>query len=248
MAQVRMDRIEGAAYRLSADGIEADRVATVSGLSGHAADRLRAALEASGVPRIGEAHPTIPNLYAQSLHGAPDGPTAAVVTVRYRSRAAETGQAPLIEVGASVVQTTTDTDEAGDRITVSYSPTGQDADTKTQGARLSVLAPQTTLRFTRTEDTDPLAKARSFVGTVNRTTVFDSAPGSWLCTAITGRSVGGGGAYEVTYEFQYESQGWQPSATYIDPQTNRPPSDVVAGVGVKTVRIYPEREFKELGL
>ena len=258
MAQVRLDRIEGSAYRLTADGIEADRVATVSGLSGHAADRLRAALAATGVPRVGDAHPTIANLYAQSLHVAPDGPTAAVVTIRYRSRAAEAGQAPLVEVGSSVVQTTTDTDSAGARITVSYTPTGEAAELKTQGARLSILAPQTTLRFTRTEDARPLAKARTFVGTVNRTAVFDSAAGTWLCTAITGRSVdgprsgggsgGGGGVYEVTYEFQYESQGWQPRATYIDPQTNRPPADVADGVGVKAVRIYAEQEFKELGL
>ena len=248
MGQVRIDRIEGSAYRLSADGLEADRVATVSGLAGHAADRLHAALEASGVPRVGEAHPTIANLYVAELDVAPDGPTTAVVTIRYSSRAAEIGQAPLVEVGSSVVQTTTDTDGDDQRVTVSYSPTGSSDDTKTQGARLSVMIPQTTLRFTRTEDASPLAKARSFVGAVNRTAVFDSAPGSWLCTAITGRSINGGGAYEVTYEFQHQSQGWQPTATYVDPQTNRPPSDVVAGVGAKTVSVYPEREFKELGL
>jgi hypothetical protein len=248
MVQVRLDRIEGCVYRLSADRIEAARVATVSGLGGHAADRLRAALEVTGVPRIGESHPTIPNLYAQDLQVEPDGPTAAVITVRYRSRAAHSGQPPLLEVGSSVVQTTTDTDATGTRITVSYSPSGLAADTKTQGANLSILAPQTTLRFTRTEDASPLAKARTFVGTVNRTAVFDSAAGTWLCTAITGRSADGGGSYELTYEFQYESAGWQPKAIYIDPRTNRPPSDLVTDVGVKTVSIYPEREFKDLGL
>lgn len=248
MIQVRIDRIEGSACRLSADGFEADRVATVSGLSGDAADRLRAAVEAAGIPRIGDAHPTITSLYAQRLDVVPDGATAAVVTIHYRSRAAEMGQPPVVEVGSSVVQTTTDTDDTGERVTVSYSPTGETADTKTQGARLSVMAPQTTLRFARTEDANPLAKARSFVGTINRTAVFDSDAGTWLCTAIGGRSTGGGGAYEVTYEFQYQDQGWQPTASYTDPQTNRPPSDVVDGLGVKTVHIYREKEFKELGL
>ena len=248
MTQVRLDRIEGSAYRLGTEGVEADRVATVSGLNGHAADRLRAALAASGLPRVGEAHPTIPALYAQSLHAAPDGPTAAVVTIRYRSRAAGAGQVPSLEVGSSVVQTTTDSDEAGERVTVSYSPTGAATDLKSQGARLSVFAPQTTLRFTRTEDASPLTKARAYVGTINRSAVFDSAPGTWLCTAITGRSVDGAGTSEVTYEFQYEAQGWQPKATYIDPQTNRPPFDLVAGLGAKTVRVYRECEFKLLGL
>ena len=130
MGQVRIDRIEGSGYRLSAHGLEADRIATVSGLTGHAADRLHAALDASGVPRIGEAHPTIANLYVEQLNVAPAGPTTAVVTVRYSSRAAEIGQAPLVEVGSSVVQTTTDTDGDDQRITVSYSPTGLSDDTK----------------------------------------------------------------------------------------------------------------------
>jgi len=248
MIQVRIDRIEGSACRLSADGLEADRVATVSGLSGHAADRLHAAVEAAGIPRIGDAHPTIAGLYAHRIEVVPDGATAAVVTIHYRSRSAEMGEVPVVEVGSSVVQTTTDTDEVGRRIAVSYSPTGTSTDMKTQGARLSVLAPQTTLRFARTEDANPLAKARSFAGTINKTAVFDSDAGTWLCTAIGGRSIGGGGAYEVTYEFQYQDQGWQPTASYTDPQTNRPPPDVVDGLGVKTVNIYREKEFKELGL
>ena len=248
MLQVRIDRIDGSSCRLSANGYEADRTATVSGLTGHAADRLRAAVVATGIPRIGDAHPTIANLYAQELRVVPDGATAAVVTIRYISRAAEIGQAPVVEVGSSVVQTSTDTDATGERVTVSYLPASGATELRTQGVRLSVMAPQTTLRMTRTEDANPQVKARSFVGTINRTRVFDGDRGKWLCTSIGGKSIDGGSAYEVTYEFQYQSDGWQPKASYIDPQTNRPPSDVVDGLGVKTVSIYREREFKELGL
>ena len=83
MLQVRIDRIEGSTCRLSADSFEADRVASVSSLDGDAADRLRAATEATGIPRIGDAHPTIAGLYAHSIDTMPDGATAAIVTIHY---------------------------------------------------------------------------------------------------------------------------------------------------------------------
>jgi len=248
MAQVKIDKIEGSSLRRTAEGSEAQRIARVSGLSGGASDRLRAACDAPGIPSVGEPHPTIANLYVCSLVAVPDGAAAAIVTISYRSRSAEIGETPVIQVGSSVVQTTTETDADGNRITVSYSASGDDVDLKTQGSRVSVLVPQTTLRFTRTEDASPLAKARTCVGTINKTEVFDSASGTWLCTAIAGRSLDGGATYEVTYEFQYNGRGWQPTVSYIDPQTNRPPPELTDGLGAKTVNVYLETEFKELGL
>lgn len=243
--QIKLDRIEGAALRLTGKGYEAERIAGVSGLHSAAPQRLHEALTAPGMPRIGEPHPTIAGLHVASLAARPNGPGAALVTISYHSRPPQHNAE--VEVGSTVTQITTDADRAGQRVVVAHSATGDEADLRTQGVRLTMLAPQTTLRFTRAEDASPLAKARQYVGRINATAVFDSAPGTWLCTAITGRSLDGA-AYEVTYAFHYDANGWQPVATYLDPQTNRPPPNLIEHIGFKRVRLYREAEFNELGL
>jgi hypothetical protein len=248
MLQVKLDRVEGSSMRQAADGLEADRIAHVTGLSGSAPDRLKQALGARGLPAVGQPHPTIANLYVHALSAEPNGPDAAVVTIRYVSRGAQAGSLPLVRIGSSLTQTTTDIDADGRRITVSYSPTGEESAERTQGMRVAIRSPQTTLQFTRSEQASPLAKARRFVGRINRTAVFDSGPGTWLCTAITGQSIDGGTTFEVTYAFQHDARSWQPTVSYIDPKTNRPPADLIDGVGSRTVRVYEEAEFKELGL
>lgn len=248
MSKTKVDYIEGATLTVSSTGIEAQRVARVSGLRGPAADRLNEALQSAGMPHIGDPHPTIGGLFATTLSVKPNGSNDAIVTIRYQSRSATNGDASMMTVGSSVTQVSSNLDSTGNIISVSYSPTGSTTDLLTQTARVSRLTPQTTLQFTRTESASPLAKARRYVGAINQTTIFESAPGKWLCVGIDGKSSDGGASYQVTYAFQLNTEGWQPTVSYTDPSTRQTPLDLVEGVGTKRIKVYPEAEFKELGL
>jgi len=247
MPQLKLDPIEGTHLRRTSDGFEARRVAFVAGLSGSAADRLRQAMECQGVPRVGDAHPTIAGLHVSAVDAEPDGATGAKLTIHYRPRPAGAAGSASIEVGSSLLQVTARTDREGNPITVAHSPTGKPADLQTQSAAVAMLVPQITLRFMRIEQAAPTAKAQRFVGTVNRSAVFDGAAGTWLCTGITGRSSDGGRTFEVCHAFQHKADGWQPTASFVDPRTNRVPVDAKQGVGVRTVKVYREMEFRELG-
>ncbi len=250
MSKVKLDRIEGSSLRRMAEGFEAVRVAYVIGLGGDACGRLRQAVEAEGIPRVGQPHPTIENLVVQLVAVEPDGPHAAKVLIHYRSREVGGGSAGggRVEVGSTLNQRLTETNLSGERITVAYTATGDDSDLQIQGTRVPALRPQTTLQFSRNESNNPARLARQFVGTVNQARIFDGDSQTWLCTAITGKSSDGAVSFDVTYEFQHNADGWQPQVSYIDPRTNRPPADLVLGVGLKEIAIYKQTDFRELGL
>lgn len=255
MLQVKLDRVDGAELRRSVSGDQAVRIAQVSGLTGSGADRLRQALEAPGLPRLGDVHPTLSHLTLAEVAAEADGPDGAVLRLRYQataSRSVSVGGAPRQtgerRVGAALAQTSTDVDLTGQRIEVAYDPHGNRAQRLTQSASVTVLRPQLSFCFRRQERSDPAARARKYVGAVNSQPFQQCAAQTLLCVALTGQSSDGGRSYDVTYEFQYDAQGWQPRVSYTDPQTRRPPVDVLEGLGRKVVTVYPQIDFNELGL
>ncbi|MAX26877.1 MAG: hypothetical protein CMJ19_20480 [Phycisphaeraceae bacterium] len=242
MIKLKIDRTEGALLRHTATGLEAQRQAYVTGIT-----HLQQALDHPDLPRIGQAHPDIHTLVVRTITAQPDGPNAAVITITYHNPSGQ-GDQPKVSIGTALSQERTETDLTGNRITVAYSQSGDDADMVTQGARVTVLRPQTEISFTRLQTTHPASTSRQYAGTVNRTTIFEGEPGTWLCTSIDGDSEDGGVTFLVTYRFQYNAQGWQPTVSYTNPKTNRPPADLVNGVGIKQVNLYRQEEFKNLGL
>ncbi len=54
--------------------------------------------------------------------------------------------------------------------------------------------------------------------------------------------------YLVDYEFQYLAETWDALVYWIDPDTNRPPSDLVLNTGYKRVQIYETANFASLSL
>jgi hypothetical protein len=243
MIKLKMDRTQGALLRQTSNGLEAQRTAYITGIT-----QLRQALEHANLPRVGQAHPDIEDLVARSITAKPDGPNAAIITIDYHNPAGSNNDIPQVKVGSALRQQSTETDLSGNRITVAYSASGEDTDLSIQGARVAVLRPQTELTFSRLETTHPASTAKTYAGTVNRSNIFDGGPGTWLCTAISGNSDDGGQTFLVTYLFQYNAEGWQPIVSYTDPKTNRPPADLVGGVGIKRVTLYRDEEFKNMGL
>lgn len=243
MIKFKIDRTDGALLRQTALGFEAQRLAYISGIT-----HLKQAMDHPDLPRVGQVHPDMDQLVVQSITAKPDGPNAAIITISYHNPAGNNSDKPQVKVGSALRQQLTETDFSGNRITVAYSSSGSDENMITQGARVAVLRPQTELTLSRLETTHPARTARIYAGTINRSSIFDGAPGTWLCTAIHGNSDDGGQTFLVTYQFQFDSEGWQPTVSYTDPKTNRPPADLVPGIGIKQVMLYRDEEFKNLGL
>ncbi|HAI12223.1 MAG TPA: hypothetical protein DCM28_11000 [Phycisphaerales bacterium] len=242
MIKLKIDRTDGGSLRQTSKGLEAQRHAYVTGIK-----QLRDAIEHPDLPRVGHPHPQLTHLVVNSITAKPDGPNAANITITYHDPSGN-GDHPKVSIDTALRQHTTETDLDGNRITVSYSNTGEDVDMIAQGARVSVLRPQTQLTFTRLENAHPAKTAKTYAGTINRSSIFQGAPQTWLCTSIDATSDDGGNSFLVTYQFQYNASGWQPTVSYTDPKTNRPPADLVADVGIKQVELYRLEEFKNLGL
>lgn len=242
MLKFKMDQTHGATLRQTAVGLEAERLAYITGITD-----LQQAMAHPNLPHVGQSHPAIPHLVVGSLVAKHDGPNSAKIIITYHNPAG-TSDKPKVSIGTALRQLTTETDLAGNRITVAYANAGMDDDTLTQGARVAVLRPQTELTFTRLENTHPVKTAQIYAGTVNRSSIFQGDPGTWLCTSIDGQSEDGGTTFLVTYLFQHNIDGWQPTVSYNDPKTNRPPADLLPGIGIKQVTLYKQEEFRNLGL
>ncbi len=242
---VKLDQVDGAGARRTLDGWEAQRVAFVSGLTGSYHQRMAQAITASGIPQLRSSHPAISSIFVTSLDAKPAGVDGAIVRIDYGTgnskQLPSPGEPAQIEVGATLSQTSTHQDISGNPLEVALS---DDEDAPTQIARVTKLVPQVTVRYSRLEETSPGSKARQYVGKVNSGEVFSSDPGTWMCTAITGRSNDGGETYEVTYDFQYNPDGWQPHVVYIDPATGRPHPDAES----QTAQVYESIDFMNLEL
>jgi hypothetical protein len=155
------------------------------------------------------------------------------------------GEQDEVEIGSSITQIETKKDATGALMIVEYgSPAHQ------QAVTVNKSAPQTTISITRRENGSPGVKSRNYVGKVN-TSGWAKDPGAqartWMCTSIVGRNTGGN-VYEVNYQFQYRPETWDHTEVYIDPETGRPPYDVVDGTGLKTFVIYQTANFNALSL
>jgi len=250
MSSVTWDILEQTRLQRDAAGDHPVRVAIVTGLSAvNAYERQTEAADALGLS-INDPHPEIATARLQRIDVEMVSHDTARCTLTYDHRdaadEASGGEEDSdIEVGASLVGEEVNTDINGNVMTVSY------ADHPDQSGLVSRLRPEVTMNYTRRESSSPGAKARSYVGTVNDGGwKFDpgSAARTWLCTGIVGRSADGGDSWQVTYSFQYNPDGWGARVIWMDPDTGRPPSDLVDGTGIKTYQIYEPKAFNGLGL
>jgi len=257
---VSIDFVDGATIQEDESGYKAVRVARVTGLSGDKAQRMYDALNAPGVPVYNESHPVIPGIYCKSRSAKAQGPESAMVTLEYRRPDSNGGSNPdedQIEIGSSVQESETNTDVNGDLLKVYYLPEDADPGTEEieQVCTASVAYPQTVLRIRRKEGRSPEDKATTYTGTVNSTSWRGYDANTWLCRSIQGISNDGGDTYDVTYEFQLNWYYWQAKVVYIDSSNGETPGDVsepgpgmIHGNGVGYYDMYPQMDFRNLGL
>lgn len=259
------DVIDNPTGRFTLGGWTLERTFVVTGVAGEGHEKLIHALETSGVPKLGDAHPSANYTYLrESIPTAEDPDTVRIRLIytnpanpSYRQEVDITGE--LIEVGGTLSQIQTNLDRNDAVMYVDYTypadyPHNPDLQSKaapTQGGLVNKFVPQHTIVKSRLEYSSPSAIARDFVDTVNAAGWNldpSAAVGTWLCTGIKGRSNDGGVSFIVTYSFQYRADTWATDVYWIDPHDGHPPADLVAGTGKKTYELYNIMNFNLLGL
>ncbi|GAH41300.1 unnamed protein product, partial [marine sediment metagenome] len=119
--------------------------------------------------------------------------------------------------------------------------------THKQGGTVSVARPRSTTVITRTETEDPDSKADTYVGKLNAGTFRGKPAKTVRCNAIVGTSRDSGETYQTRYEFE-RAEDWRKTLAYRDPETGRPPSDLIEGTGLKQYEVYDTANFGGLGL
>lgn len=256
--QITEDLILGARYRVTKDGPMLLRVFDVTGLApgrdtlAQAAGAIDSA-SGSRIPRYGEPHPAVANLYANEIDAQPinNASTAARVTVRYGSP--ELASAPgtvRISIRGSWGHKLLTQLPDGSLMTVAYTDPAGNA--MRQHLQLPILAQSTLLEFTRQESVSPLRLSQRFARTVNASPWQGGSAKTWMCRTIEGDSAAGLSRYEVRYVFEYDADGWDRLEYFVDRFTGIVPDDVQLSSGddkgIARILPYAQSDFSQLGL
>lgn len=261
--------IEGERFWVDRDGPHAIQVAQVVGLTGNPAVRLYRAMLAPGIPRYGEYHPAVPFLPVSNVEAVyADKGTSdiAIVTITFGFAAGGTqyftnepgdtlATLPQLEVLTTVQPARTEFEfdpASGGRKQIIVSNFVEDPETGTsmevtQTGSVEFMLPMETVRYMRRELYNPQSKSRLYLGHINSHSVFGDPPHWWLCSHLGGPTDDGGASYNVTYEFQRNSDSWNPVLVPTNPETGKP-HILVEGEIARQPRILPEADFWELNL
>ena len=234
--------LEGNTGSVTNQGFTGDRVAVVSDLFGTSYEKIGDAIDFTGAV-IGDPHPD--PYYVDSAITAISGECISTTAVKVTMSYSPMIGTPIdIQVGVGTSQAETNMDIDGKAIKVwytyplNYKDPLMSAMTEYQGKTLQKRIQATMLTIKKREliPFETLVKlARDYVGTVNTGIwrgsagtgqfTFDSYEGTWMCTNISGDFFdfySGGEIYDTTYNFEFQSGGWDPTVTFIDPQGGLP--------------------------
>jgi len=239
--EVTLDLLDGNQGKLSTEGWTLFRIAHVKNVSGVGTARLLTAATATGMPTIGDAHPSKATAFLESIEPI----SLATDIVKLRLIYKERFDTVQIQTSNDVIQDETNYDDGlgigGNPenpriIQVKYTyPSDYEYDdnlrglTITQSALVSKMIPQRILVFRKRELFSPESLAETYVGTVNSELWRGGATRTWLCTGIDGSSSDGGIHWDNVYSFQYKRDLWQAVVVFIDPNTGKPPADIIDG-------------------
>ena len=150
------------------------------------------------------------------------------------------GDTSQVTLASSVVQIETQLDRAGDQIIVSHN-TGE------QGGKLKVTTPQLVIVYPLTKSTSaPVAFVAKYLNKVNSILWNQADPGKWKCTAAKLEQITSGdpALWSMVFTFTLNPDGHQPQVVFIDPETGKPPPNLVADVGYKQIDWFDEVDFK----
>lgn len=252
MSDVTIDIVENARWREEKGRVvEITRVAVVSGLSqelGYDGAFWFARIEPL-IPKSGTQHPIETTCILEQRTFQALGPTMAQVELVYRRPDYEQQNWPgydfSISGGTALEQSETQLDKNGVQITVTHQNI-------TQGGSVTVLRPRDQITFrNRVYSSQPGVITRAYVGRTNSTAWNAGSPGTWLCESINFEledAQSDPPGWDFTYVFRFNPNGWNPQVVFIDPETGKPPTGLVANVGYKSVSIYDTADFGSGGL
>jgi hypothetical protein len=250
---------DAAAMTLTCEGhfyMEMTRTFHVSGLTSRTVAMMMEAVEA--VKDAGY-EPWQPYDGTHGLHVANYSPRVhsisqctALVTVRYVN-----GILPLWRGGGALRTVQTDLDIYGNQVTVSFN------DIEQTGV-MTIMVPDPTFEVIRIQPSfyidpgycdatnppiNPAAIKRGYTGKVNGTVWESYGVGTCLMESIDYDNAGlGTSAWNMRYTIRINEKGWDPEVVWIDRDTGEPGTDIVSGVGRKTVRSYQYADFSNLHL
>ena len=259
---IQIDITEGTTINHDADGYSLDRMAIVTGVTGSANARIYNAVNDAGLPSLGDAHPTITDIYLNNKRGDALEPEVVQVTLSYSSIRGYPGTTNTLKsASASTSPQTVTADKDGTDMFALYQT---DADfakvppvaTK-ENFRISIESPRAQFEFEYTIDDSPLATAfpnaliDTYLGKVNSVAWNGYGVRTILCTAINITQQGAG--YRVGISFMYNPDLWEYNAVIAVPTsdlestyTSDPTLDY--GTGIKNFKVYKEVSFAALGL
>jgi hypothetical protein len=265
-ASIKLDIIDGGNLKYSADGYELDRIAIVSGLSGTASSKFISALSVSGMPDLGDPHPSMSAAILReiSVESISQASNEVRVLLKYSTFVKGSTQYPqysnVVRCGSAVQQEQTTQGIENSSIVDIYTRYTYPDDankygdmagkTDDQGGYVPKLVPLTSVTLSMVQAINGVnltALSKWYTGKVNS----GGFPGidptavarTWLCTEISGDSNDGGNTYNVTYSFQYKPDTWDATVVFNDFTTGKPPITGDLSQAIKTYQIYEEVDF-----
>jgi hypothetical protein len=256
-----LDIIDGARWReVNGRVAEITRVALLSDLTpGTTDDVLRTALDDEGLPQPGAAHPNENECLLVERVPRPLEPGIVSIDLVYRLPSSGGFNIPpnfptTIRGGSSTQQIETAVDRNGAQITVEF-------EGREQGGVIAPLVAVEHLSLGETlQSADPTLVSRPWTNAVNSGPFYfdqSALARTWRIAEVSYELVNADTVPFPTWTFGYELEkrpivvvgivgGWDPQVVYIDPEENRPPPDLLAGVGYKTIPWHFEGDFSIL--
>ena len=165
----------------------------------------------------------------------------------------------LGEVRCTIQQKSTNRDSEGEQVTVQHTYPADDpnhpGELIIQGGEFQYYEAQRSVFIRGIKITkQPWLIANSITGRVNSIVWSGADPRYWMCTACSWRPAWSGSSarlsnnnrYYMDFEFQYNEDTWDSPVVFTDDVTGKPPPDLIADVGYKTIEKLRDADFEDI--
>ncbi len=214
MSTVKLDLIKDSSATETFQNFALNRLAYISGITAsNSYDYIIQAFSASGLPEIGDAHPSAlaaaENVVCHQRTYKPTGNNStAIIELLYKKNVLTAEGQTVYEFGTNMISEETNLDANGNLMSVTKQAEGALTSAILEYCTANVLKPQSILRATRMEYGSLNINAAKYPGAVNNANWAGGARRTWLCSAINCISEDGGRSYKTSYEFTYNPNGW----------------------------------------
>lgn len=182
------------------------------------------------------------NLVTRKLKQSSDSPRRLLVTLTYEDTNDGGGGGtaiPAISIASGLAQIETENDASGDQIILTHAGAEQ-------GGKIKVTEPQLVIEYPKKyTGAGVIGYLAGFLNKINADTWNQGQPGEWKCTGarLVTLTQGVPPVWDIKLSFTLQPGGHQPDVVYIDPETGKPPPDLVLGSGFKTIIWFDSVQF-----